>query len=352
MVVFFLYSAAGVAQQHAGAPWWVILGVALGGFVVLILTILVHEFGHGLTARRLGGEILYILLWPLGGLCVHTMPQNRSVPEKLRNDWWVTFNGPLTHIFMTPTWIAICASLFNAFNMNQYTTSDLWADLDPRAPGGGLARHPEASERAGWAGVLLLQLCSTAVSLNVILFLFNVLFPMYPMDSSKLLVTGLQLCGTRPQRAARVFIWVSGVCACLLLSLAAVYLYSWTMKHRGKDDFERMVQMISMGLVPLPLHVMLTVGLGLWGGNQTWELYKLASEKRLHHHPLFCHVDHTSRLIRDLANGRPDVFVEDRIDRYEGDDESGADRGRLPAPPEARQTNGAVRLVNGRIVRD
>lgn len=35
---------------------------------LLLVTVLIHELGHSLAARRLGGHAEGILLWPLGGL--------------------------------------------------------------------------------------------------------------------------------------------------------------------------------------------------------------------------------------------------------------------------------------------
>mmetsp|Transcript_14663 Transcript_14663/g.43840 ORF Transcript_14663/g.43840 Transcript_14663/m.43840 type:complete len:380 (+) Transcript_14663:85-1224(+) len=341
LLFYALYSTAGMAAAHF--PWWVILCIVVGSLMLLVVTILVHEFGHGLTAKRFGGSISYILLWPLGGLCVHTMPPHGPKREKLFNDWWVTFNGPCTHLVMTPVWAGLCALLFLAFGM-KYSWSDLWRDLNPLDHASSLTKHPEAAER-GWGAVILLQLCATAVSLNVLLFLFNLLFPMYPMDSSKLLVTGMQLCGTPAERAARRFIWISGACVVALLGLVACQVYRW-IEHAQQQDYHHAVRMIGMGLVPIPFPIMLTTGLAFWGGKQTWDLHQLAEKKHLHKHPLFSHVDSASRTVRDIANGRPDTFVEERTDRYDGDDPPPP-----PEPPYGGRTYGAVRIVDGRIVR-
>lgn len=42
--------------------WFILLGP------VLLVTILIHELGHCLAARSIGGVVEGILLWPLGGL--------------------------------------------------------------------------------------------------------------------------------------------------------------------------------------------------------------------------------------------------------------------------------------------
>ena len=48
--------------------WAALVWAALLYGPILLLTVLVHELGHSLAARRLGGEVDSILLWPLGGL--------------------------------------------------------------------------------------------------------------------------------------------------------------------------------------------------------------------------------------------------------------------------------------------
>mmetsp|Transcript_89922 Transcript_89922/g.160010 ORF Transcript_89922/g.160010 Transcript_89922/m.160010 type:complete len:400 (+) Transcript_89922:37-1236(+) len=340
LVIFALYSLAGVAGMNA--PAWCIILLGLGGFLILILTILVHEFGHGMTAKHLGGEIIHILLWPLGGLCVHTMPEIRTANEKLWNDWWVTFNGPLTHVLMVPVWVVLIALLFAAYGLS-YSAADFWSDLNPCAAG-SLSRHPNVVEK-GWGAVLLLQLCSTAISVNAILFLFNVLFPLYPMDCSKLLCTGMQLCGTPVQRAARRFIWISAASVLLLLAVMAWNIYQ-AIATAKEEDIKHMLQSSGLGLLPVHLSVLTGLGLAVWGGKQTYEMKKLSDEKRLHTHPLFSHVPHSTRNVRDIANGRPDLLVEKTVDMYEGEAVEDA-----IAVPRA-QNYGAVRMVGGQIIRE
>jgi Zn-dependent protease len=42
--------------------WFLLLGP------ILLFTVLIHELGHSLAARQVGGKVEGILLWPLGGL--------------------------------------------------------------------------------------------------------------------------------------------------------------------------------------------------------------------------------------------------------------------------------------------
>lgn len=51
----------------AGGKWLALLWFIVLG-PVLLITILIHELGHSLAARSVGGSAQGILLWPLGGL--------------------------------------------------------------------------------------------------------------------------------------------------------------------------------------------------------------------------------------------------------------------------------------------
>jgi Zn-dependent protease len=314
------------------SPPWAFFALAVGGIVLLFVTILVHEFGHGLTARRYGGEIDYILLWPFGGLCVHSLPQQSlRISQKLWRDWWVTFNGPATHFLQIPFWAVAIWLLYSSYGF-RYTTNDLLADLNPLEPVKSLGRHPEVL-LLGWGAFVAAQLCTTAIEVNVMLFLFTVFFPLYPLDGSKLLVTGLQLCGMRTKSAARTFIWVSGVCAVLVLVLMV---------------YGRYVEKMSYGIT---LSVLLSLGIGMMG--QTLELYELGRKRLLHTHPLFSHMPTRTRRVRDTENGRLDLFLEKTFDESETENER-AHYEELPGGP-ARygRVAGAVQILpNGEIVRN
>lgn len=91
----FYTAAAGSNRGEALAFAFLIYGP------ILFLTVLIHEFGHSLAARSVGGHAHTILLWPLGGLayCSHD-----AGPKA---DLWVTFAGPLTHVPQIGFWTLI-----------------------------------------------------------------------------------------------------------------------------------------------------------------------------------------------------------------------------------------------------
>jgi Zn-dependent protease len=63
---------------------------------VLFGTVLLHEFGHSLTCRAVGGTADRILLWPLGGLAF-VAPPPRPWPQLL-----TTIGGPAVNVALIP----------------------------------------------------------------------------------------------------------------------------------------------------------------------------------------------------------------------------------------------------------
>lgn len=135
----------------------------------LFVIVLLHEFGHCIACRRVGGEADQILMWPLGGLASCRPPHT----------WWANFvttaGGPLVNVALVPVLGGVLLALGQGWDVlifSPLTPSDGWAALDPsRAPIGE------------W---LLTMLFWTYYS-NWLLLLFNVLVPMFPMDGGRLL---------------------------------------------------------------------------------------------------------------------------------------------------------------------
>ena len=115
---------------------------------ILFGSVLLHELGHSLVARRLGARILDITLWPLGGLSRMERPISRPRDEAI-----VAVSGPATNFAI------LLAAL---------------------AAGGRVAVGPE----------MLGSAIDAIASINAALALFN-LAPAFPMDGGRALRAAL-----------------------------------------------------------------------------------------------------------------------------------------------------------------
>ncbi|PNH00507.1 hypothetical protein TSOC_013667 [Tetrabaena socialis] len=163
-----------------GLPQVLLWSILLGP--VLLLTVLVHELGHCLAARSVGGQVDGVLLWPLGGLAFigHT-----AGPKA---DMWVAVAGPLTHVPMVGIWLLLLLPAFHA-------STGSWAiNLDMPWPSSGHLWH---------------AVCVGAIIINLSLLAFNLLVPAYPLDGGRLLVDALLAAGVAPRLAAGITVGVA-----------------------------------------------------------------------------------------------------------------------------------------------
>src|SRR5579862_6802832 len=84
----------------------------------LFLIVLMHEFGHQLACRQVGGQTHDIILWPLGGVAYVSPPQRPGA------QLWSIAAGPLVNVALVPVlWLA--ASLQGQASMPDLQTL-LW----------------------------------------------------------------------------------------------------------------------------------------------------------------------------------------------------------------------------------
>jgi len=271
--------------------WWELLQQC-GYFFVLYLTVLCHEFGHGNMARYLGGEIDHILLWVFGGICFSTRVPSHDNRKILRDDLLIVAAGPSTHFLQVTLWGFVLCAVFKLFPQRDLVIGSvlyrrpLEAFLDALNPMGSALLpvwYPFLYDKA-YFSALLWSLVGTAIQLNVALFLFNVFFPMYPADGSKLLVSTLMFCCGVPARtAALVLLWASVPCG--------IFFIGWSLKTfvLGVQAGQGQAAMLNsvMGF------------LGVMSLVEAYKIWELRRVRRLHTHPLFQTARSWNRVDRD-----------------------------------------------------
>src|SRR6478735_618197 len=73
------------------SPIWAVL-LYIGLFVLVTM----HEFGHALACRQVGGQADQIILWPLGGVAFVAPPQRPGAVL------WSIAAGPLVNVVLAP----------------------------------------------------------------------------------------------------------------------------------------------------------------------------------------------------------------------------------------------------------
>ncbi|MBA3387377.1 MAG: M50 family metallopeptidase [Verrucomicrobiota bacterium] len=80
-----------VLRGRYHAPIW-----AVYEYLALFLIVLLHEFGHALACRQVGGHAEQIVLWPLGGIAFVSPPPRASAML------WSIAAGPLVNVVLAP----------------------------------------------------------------------------------------------------------------------------------------------------------------------------------------------------------------------------------------------------------
>ena len=135
---YFIYSSGPAYSNHF---WPAVECLTLFAIVTL------HEFGHALACRSVGGSSEQIILWPLGGVA-YVDPPNR--PGALL---WSIAAGPLVNVALFPVTLAV----------------DWWSRSH-----GLWGTHPD-----------LAQYLHTVYLINTGLLVFNIL-PIYPLDGGQI----------------------------------------------------------------------------------------------------------------------------------------------------------------------
>src|SRR5204862_5485748 len=73
-------------------------------YLALFLIVLLHEYGHALACRQVGGTANQIVLWPLGGVA-YVNPPPRPGPTL-----WSIAAGPLVNLALLPISLPVFVS--------------------------------------------------------------------------------------------------------------------------------------------------------------------------------------------------------------------------------------------------
>jgi Zn-dependent protease len=117
-------------------------------YLALFAIVLIHEFGHSLACRSVGGKSDQIVLWPLGGVAYVDPPPRPGATL------WSIAAGPLVNVVLVPITVGI---YFLALSLH-------WPEM-----------HPD-----------LFNFVTSIAVINGALLAFNIL-PVYPLDGGQIL---------------------------------------------------------------------------------------------------------------------------------------------------------------------
>ena len=144
---WFLVGAYEMTQRSNGL--YSSLGWNVAEYLGLFLIILMHEFGHALATRQVGGRAEEIILWPLGGIAFV------DAPPRAAAQLWCIAAGPLVNVGLVVVLYGLRGLAFDT-GFADGLPPDVWAV---------------------WAQLILI---------NWGLLIFNLL-PIYPLDGGQIL---------------------------------------------------------------------------------------------------------------------------------------------------------------------
>lgn len=130
-------------------------------YALLFVSVLLHEFGHCLGCRKVGGFANEILMWPLGGLAF------TSPPKTVWANFITVAAGPfVTLVLATVPYVVLTVMPGESPVSLNPLNSRIWS--------------------AYWAGGPLVRILADLYAINYFLLLLNMLLVFYPFDGGQL----------------------------------------------------------------------------------------------------------------------------------------------------------------------
>ncbi|MFZ4475505.1 MAG: site-2 protease family protein [Saprospiraceae bacterium] len=180
-------------------------------FVALFTCVLLHEYGHSLTARRYGVQTQDIILTPIGGIA-----RLERMPEKPLQEFLVALAGPMVNVVIALLlfglgWVLFRDERWEIFKWFMEQQLNLSSTEDTA----------EVISDAGIETTGLLFYLPILVATNVALVVFN-LIPAFPMDGGRIFRALLAMRIGRV-RATKVAAIVGQVIAVLFIGIGLYY---------------------------------------------------------------------------------------------------------------------------------
>jgi Zn-dependent protease len=158
VVLFFLiYLLSGFFHEVLGGSRTTAYAVAVAGALGYFASLILHELGHALVARRLGIPIAGIDLWFFGGLS-----QMRREPQSAGEELKIAAAGPAVTLLLLGIFVAIGTVVSSTGRFAEVALTETGYTTTP------------AMALVGWLGFI-----------NAILLVFN-LVPAFPLDGGRI----------------------------------------------------------------------------------------------------------------------------------------------------------------------
>jgi Zn-dependent protease/CBS domain-containing protein len=174
LLVFLLVAGVGEKQSGSSTALYVL---------ALFASVLLHEVGHALVARRYGIRTIEIVMFPIGGV---SRPERQP---KAREELWIALAGPTVNLLIAAALLGWIAARHGFVALDQL-------------------REPADA-----------NLAERIALGNLVLCLFNLL-PAYPMDGGRILRSVLAL--SRPMEEATRIASGAGQVLAIMLGMAGL----------------------------------------------------------------------------------------------------------------------------------